>query len=230
MSLGYVTKARIFPTVIMAPPVLCAINVVLGAHAPFWLSAPSYLALFSKTTVASAVVYLLSQINRFIGAEVVERVVTKKRGDFPTTHLLFPRNEGLSAAMRNAISKKAEQLFSVALPAQVSPETELEIRRTIADLVARMRGQTRRHKLLLQHNIEYGFWRNLIGAAVVTFLASIACAFFHAEGLLGDTVYKMSLVYAVSSVLLMASSPFILARLSVRYAHVLFEAFLEVRG
>ena len=230
MSLGYVTKARIFPTVIMAPQVLCAINVALGAHAPFSLSSPSCLALFGKTTVASAVVYFLSQINRFIGAEVIERVVTKKRGDFLTTHLLFPGKEGLSVVMRNAISKKTEQLFGVALPTQAFSHAEPETRRTIADLVARMRGQTRRHKLLLQHNIEYGFWRNLIGAAPITFLASIACVFFHVAGLLGDTIYKMSILYAASSVLLMAASPLILGRLSVRYARTLFEAFLDVQG
>ncbi|MDA8119206.1 MAG: hypothetical protein M0Z85_03960 [Gammaproteobacteria bacterium] len=230
MSLGYVTKARIFPTVIMAPPVLCAINVALGAHAPFWLSSPSYLALFGKTTVASAVVYFLSQINRFIGAEVVERVVTKKSGDFPTTRLLFLGNEGLSIAMRNAISKKTEQLFGVALPTQVSSHAEPETGRTIADFVARMRGRTRSHKLLLQHNIEYGFWRNLIGAAPVTLLASIACVFLHRVGLLGDATYKMVLLYVGGSLLLMAGSPFILGRLSVRYAHALFEAFLDVTG
>ena len=230
MSFGYTTKARIFPTVIMAPPVLRVINVAVGAHAPFWLSSPSYLALFGKATVMAAVVYLLSQISRFIGAEVVERVVTKKGGDFPTTRLLFPGNEGLSFALRNAVSKKAEQLFGTALPTQTSPETEPETRRTIVDLVARMRGRTRNHKLLLQHNIEYGFWRNLIGAAPITFLASIACVFFHVAGLLGDTIYKMSILYAASSVLLMGASPLILGRLSVRYAHTLFEAFLDVRG
>ena len=230
MSFGYTTKARIFPTAIMAPPVLRVINVAIGAQTPFWLSSSSYLALFGKATVMAAVVYLLSQISRFIGAEVVERVVTKKGGDFPTTRLLFPGNEGLSFALRNAVSKKAEQLFGTALPTQTSSETEPETRRTIVDLVARMRGRTRNHKLLLQHNIEYGFWRNLIGAAPITFLASIACVFFHVAGLLGDTIYKMSILYAASSVLLMGASPLILGRLSVRYAHTLFEAFLDVRG
>lgn len=230
MSSGYVTKARIFPTVIMAPPMLCAINVAVGARTPFWLSSPSDLALFGKATVAAAVVYLLSQVNRFIGAEVVERIVTRRGGEFLTTCLLFPGGEGLSVTLRNAVSEKAEQLFGTALPTQTSPDAEPEIRRTIADLVARMRGQTRNHKLLIQHNTEYGFWRNLIGAAPVALIASIACVFFHRADLVGTTTYKMSLLYGASSVLLMAGSPFILGRLSVRYARTLFEAFLDVRG
>lgn len=225
----YTLKARIYPAVLSVLPLLLLSNTVFDSQIKDWLESPDYVALFGKGVLATAIVFLWAQIIRFIGAECFERWLAKDETDFPTTRLLLPSSKEISNELKNTIRDKVRKDFGAELPIDVSPETEPNVRRHIADVVRQIRGKTRSHGLLLQHNIEYGFVRNLIGASPVIIVAASCNIYLHSIGKMPDWGYKASLAYVVVATLLIISSNFILSRYGIRYARVLFQAYLEAK-
>ena len=70
-------------------------------------------------------------------------------------------------------------IFSKAL-AQAEEDNDDEERKQIINAVAQIRNNTRGNVLLLQHNIEFGFMRNLIGSSLLAFLISgFSIYYFH---------------------------------------------------
>ena len=51
---------------------------------------------------------------------------------------------------------------------------ELTCRKQVVTAVSQIRNSLRENKLLLQHNIEYGFFRNFLGGSLIAIVFSIA--------------------------------------------------------
>lgn len=227
MTSEYTLKARIFPTILAVLPTILLSNAVFDCQVKDWLNASDYSALFGKGAVDLAVVYLLAQVNRLIGAEIFQRLVSSDETNFPTTRMMLPGNQYLSDSFRSAIAAKIKKTLGLELPVVVAPYDDRAARRLIVDAVRHMREKTRGHQLLLQHNIEYGFARNLIGACPLALLAACTNIYLYQYGLLPAWGYKASIFYANASMLLMLLSPWILERYGVRYARILFQAYLD---
>jgi hypothetical protein len=168
----YFLKARLYPAILTSPPLIILINSIFSSHIGDWVNNAEYASIFGKGILAAAIVYALVALNRFIAVELFEYAISKDTLHFPTTQLLMPNSAGLSSTMREAIAQKVQNQFSMPLPTSVSTTDENITRRQIADIVGRIRERTRSHKLLLQHNIEYGFVRNLIGGYLIAALST----------------------------------------------------------
>jgi len=214
----YTLKARIFPAIITSLPLILLANSIFDSQVHQWLNSDDYTALFGKGTLATAIVFTLSQFNRFIAAEIFEQLISKDETNFPTTRLLLPNDDKLSEATRRAIGIKVRMDFGQELPSNVIPSDEPKVRRHISDIVRMMRERTRGCKLLLQHNIEYGFARNLIGACpLVVITSGVNIYLFKHQVFSSFPVwgYRASIAYLITAILMMVLSKVILDRYGI---------------
>lgn len=223
----YTLKARVFPTILTSLPLILLSNALLEYEVKDWLNSSEYAALFGRGSVSLAVVFLLAQINRFIGAEVIQRLLSGDEVNFPTTRMLLPNNPLISDALRDALLLKIKKKMGYEIPTCIDTENEPRVRRLIVDCVREMRGKTRANKLLLQHNIEYGFARNLIGGCLVALLVSILNMWLYQYELLTEIGYKISAAYCSTALIFLLISPWVLERYGIKYARLLFQAYLE---
>ena len=176
-----------------------------------------------------AVVFLLAQINRFIGAEVIQRMLSGDELNFPTTRMLMSNNPLISDELRASLLSKIKKKMGYEIPTSIDAESESSVRRLIADCVSQMREKTRGNKLLLQHNIEYGFARNLVGGCLVAALVSGLNMWLYEHQLLTELSYKISTAYCVISTITVVFSPWVLERYGIKYARLLFQTYLDTK-
>ena len=96
----------------------------------------------------------------------------------------------------------------------------------LVDCVSLIRGKVKDGRLLLQHNIEYGFVRNLIGgSAVAVFLAIFNLIVFgyFLELLLP---FYISLFLAITYLLIVMVGRKIIQSYGLRYAKILIQEYL----
>lgn len=222
----YIIKARLAPTVLAAPPLLIFFNGVINIQANQWLETETMIMFFGKGTATTAIVFLMMQVNRLIGLEIFQRFIFKDENDFPTTRWLVATNSEMSLQQRESIDSKAHRDFGVGLlPRSLGDSTD--VRRHNADLVGRIRLFVGSPPKLLQYNIEYGFFRNLIGATLTVLIASLANIYLYIKNLLPEWAFHLSIIYLIIVAALLCLTPFIIKRLGIQYARVLFQTYLE---
>ena len=225
----YTLKARIYPTILTSLPLILLSNALLEYEVKDWLNSSEYATLFGKGSVSLAVVFLLAQINRFIGAEVIQRMLSGDELNFPTTRMLMSNNPLISDELRASLLSKIKKKMGYEIPTSIDAESESSVRRLIADCVSQMREKTRGNKLLLQHNIEYGFARNLVGGCLVAALVSGLNMWLYEHQLLTELSYKISTAYCVISTITVVFSPWVLERYGIKYARLLFQTYLDTK-
>lgn len=104
---------------------------------------------------------------------------------------------------------------------------ELKSRNQIKIAVSQIRNSLRTNKLLFQHNIEYGFFRNLLGGslfAVICSIIIIVFAILQREIALQNTGIILVFIYVVQVIL----SKVIIKKLGYYYSKTLYEQFLTL--
>lgn len=226
MTAEYTLRARLAPTILATPPLLLLGNALFDVQVSQWLDSDTMTWLFGKGAASTALVYLLMQVNRLIGLEVFQRWVSSDELNFPTTRWLVAGNAEMSESQRQSIERKVQRDFDVGLlPASMGDTPE--VRRHNADIVGRIRTLVGSPPKLLQFNIEYGFFRNLIGASVPVLGAGLANAYLYSERMMPAWAYHLSFAYAVLGGLLVCLARPIIERLGVQYARVLFQTYLD---
>lgn len=226
MTAEYTLKARLAPTALAAPPLLVLCNALFDIKASEWIDSGAMVWLFGKGTASAALVYLMMQINRLIALEIFQRWISKDELDFPTTRWLLATNNDMGEAQRESINKKIKRDFNLTLLPAIDGDT-LVVRRHNADIVGRIRAFVGSPQKLLQFNIEYGFFRNLIGASVPVLFICLANSFLYSDGLIPEWAYRLSFAYAIFSGVLICFSRPIIERLGIQYARVLFQEYLH---
>lgn len=222
----YTIKARLAPTALAAPPLLLLCNALFDLQANQWLESDMMTTLFGKGTATLALVFLMMQVNRLIGLEVFQRWVSQDELNFPTSRWLVATNTEMSPLQRQSIDKKLQHDFQIGLlPASMGDTPE--VRRHNADLVGRIRLFVGSPAKLLQYNIEYGFFRNLIGASLPVLAAGLANAYLYSEKLLPPWAFHLSLGYTVFAGLLICFARPLIERLGIQYARALFQTYLD---
>lgn len=221
----YTIKARLAPTSIAAPPILLMFNALFGQNLNSWLTSDLMILFFGKGTAIAAIVFLMMQINRIIGIELFQNLISKDELDFPTTRWLLHSNSEMSVLQRNNIDRKLRLDFKTGLLPPSMGDSK-EVRRHNADLVGRIRIFVGSPPKLLQHNIEYGFFRNLIGSSVPVIIVCAINSYLYSFDLMPQLSYNISLIYAISGGILICFSKFIIQRLGIYYARVLFHIYL----
>jgi len=226
---SYYLKARLFPTVLTSIPAIILYNKFVATLYHSNLEKIfSALPTITDITLSAAIIFLLVQINRFVSKEIFQRLFFKDEINMPTTNLLLKSNTELEDSIKTKIEDKINDRFKInLLSKEDEAQDEKRARKLIATTVSQIRNSLRDNTLLLQHNIEYGFFRNLIGGSFVAFLASIVIMVLsHA---LGDIVTRnLGITLTILYFLPILFSKIIIDRYGKYYAKILYEQFLTI--
>lgn len=178
-------------------------------------------------TIALILLYLLAQISRFLGKFIFERTHFKDELEMPTTRFMLFSDSQLSKKYKIQIRAKVKADFNIDMPNELDEEVDLiESKKIIIEAVGLIREKVKGGRLLLQHNIEYGFARNLIGGAVVSLVMSIVnIVYFYLMD--NSFIFFVSIFTAFLFLILLLSSRFILTLLGNLYAKRLFVEYLN---
>jgi hypothetical protein len=226
---SYYLKARLFPTVLTAIPAIILYNkFVATLYHDKLENIYSALPTVTDIILSSAIVFLLVQINRFISKEIFQRLYFTDEINMPTTNLLLKSNIELEMSIKQKIEDKIKSKFDINLLTSIEEAAdEPRARKLIATTVSQIRNILRENTLLLQHNIEYGFFRNLIGGSFLAFVISLIivasshCTVDIATRNLGWT---LTVIYFIPILF----SKVIINRYGKYYAKILYEQFLAI--
>lgn len=224
----YYIKARLFPTIICAIPLLTLYYFGFSEKVINFIDFLKGYKWVSDVTISIAIIYFMTQINRFISKELFQKLFFKEETNMPTTNFLLHSVTFFAESTKSRLRKKIQEQFSIELlNKNQEDENELEARKTIMDAVAQIRNSTRDNHLLLQHNIEYGFTRNLIGGCAIALLISLFNLYFFNNVVANSLAFSLSLAFGSLYLLPIILSKYLLNRYGKYYAKILFEQFLK---
>lgn len=156
----YYFKARLFPTVLTSIPVIILYNKFVSILYHDKLEKIfSLLPSVTDVILSSAIIFLLVQVNRFLSKEIFQRLYFKDEKNMPTTNMLLKSNNELEISIKQKIEDKIKTKFGIDLLSSTDESSdESRARKLITTVVSQIRNVLRDNTLLLQHNIEYGFF------------------------------------------------------------------------
>ncbi len=224
----YYIKARLFPTILTSIPILSLYYFGFSEKLiKFMIFLEGY-KWASDITLSIAIIYLLVQVNRLISKELFQNIFFKEELNMPTTNFLLNSDSSLAKSIKAQIVQKIATDFNIhLLDSNSEKENEEEARKTISSAVAQIRNVTRDNSMLLQHNIEYGFVRNLIGGSVLATIISIINIFLFQYTFPNPFAFKLNLVFVVIYILPIILGKYLINRYGKYYAKILFEQYLK---
>ncbi|WP_423997398.1 hypothetical protein [Maribacter sp. IgM3_T14_3] len=224
----YYIKARLFPTILISIPILSLYYFGFSEKLIEFMTFLEGYEWASDITLSIAIIYFLVQINRLISKELFQNIFFKEELNMPTTNFLLNSDTSLAKSIKSQIAQKIAADFNIHLLNSTSEnENEEEARKTISSAVAQVRNVTRDNSILLQHNIEYGFVRNLIGGSVLAVVISIINIFLFQYTFPNPFAFKLNLVFLSIYILPIILSKFLINRYGIYYAKILFEQYLK---
>ncbi len=217
----YGMKARVFPAVLCSIPFLIIKFILIDKYIP---TASEKVLTFTLIDVPIwlVLVYFLTQINRFVSKSFFEN-----KNDFPTQRMLMPSGKGMSQNMRSKIAERVEAEFGLPLPNLQDENADIVDTNTrIKEIVGMIINKVGRGKLLLQHNLEYGFVRNLMGGSVVASIVALADIAIFKWILPNHTALVISIILFVCYLVPIVFSRPALKSYSQEYADKLFREYL----
>ena len=175
----YTKKAIVYPAVIAAmvcsfPTLILLYNVPsIYTYVLCWWR---FLILIIPTAVIyGAIGFFLRELFRSTSKWLFQfRVFNEDETQMPTTDTLIYSEHLLSSDSINKISAKIKSDYDIYLDDEEDQKKdEQNARIKIAEAVRLIRQNTRQDKFLLRRNINYGFWRNLLGGWVWTMVVTL---------------------------------------------------------
>jgi len=156
----YGREARLYPTVLALLPAYLIMLTVFTSYD----EAAAYVKLTFGLFLTFVFIYFGTDITRNVG-KLLEMKIFGDEFYFPTTSLLLHSNTRFSQEKRQQLCNKICNEFNITFLTQ-EEETlnELEARKRVKEVTGLMRQKLGNGRLLLQYNIRYGFWRNLIAS------------------------------------------------------------------
>jgi hypothetical protein len=226
----YYFKARLFPTVLTSIPAIILYNkFVSNLYHDKLEKIFSLLPSVTDIILSSAIVFLLVQVNRFLSKEIFQRLYFKDEINMPTTNMLLKSNNELEVSIKQKIEQKIKTTFGIKLLSSTNESLdESRARNLITTVVSQIRNVLRDNSMLLQHNIEYGFFRNLIGGSFLAFTISIiilVLSYYNHDFTIRNLGWILVIVYFIPILF----SKLILNRYGKYYAKILYEQFLTTK-
>lgn len=226
---NYYIRARLFPSILTAIPLLVFLNVIVSEfYYDKLTSVFSILPILTNFGLSTALVFLMVQLNRFLAKEIFQRFYFQNELKMPTTNHLLWSDTYFEQTIKEKIHSKILSKFEIKIQNENDEQNdELKSRKQIATAVSQIRNILRENKMLLQHNIEYGFFRNLVGGSVFALIFSIAIFIFghlNINNNMKFTGIMLIFIYLIPLVL----SKLIIKRFGNYYSKILYEQFLSI--
>ena len=185
----------------------------------------------TNLTVPVICLFFLSQFGRVIGKNVFEKKYFKDEKFMPTTNFLLFSDETYSEQHKLKIREKISQDFNSKLPTKEEEEQDIANSRTIiVELMALVRGKLKENTFLLQHNIEYGAIRNLIGGSVLGLLLSLGNIIFFKYIAVNELAANISVVTLIVYGMIILLSKILIEFYGQSYAKILFREYLSLKS
>jgi len=182
----------------------------------------------ANITVPIVCLFILSQFGRMIGKNVFEKNYFKDEKFMPTTQFLLFSDSNFSEQYKSKIRNKMEVDFDIKLLSKKEEAEDIEESRTrIVETMALVRKSLHKNEFLLQHNIEYGAMRNLIGGSVIGSLICIFNIAFFRSFVLHGLAVNISIFMLVIYGTLILFSKKIISFYGQRYAKIMFSEYMS---
>ncbi|GAB0481668.1 hypothetical protein KML24007_04140 [Alistipes indistinctus] len=176
----YYIKARLFPTILTSIPLLIFVfSIIAPQYTDALNEVSNILPILTSLGISAALIFLIVLINRLLAKEIFQRYYFKEDTHLPTTSYLLWEHPFYENVVKREIREKINVRYGVVLMNEEDEKANESIsRKHIAAAVARIRNELRGNKMVLQHNIEYGFMRNLLGGCIIAIIFSITIIAF----------------------------------------------------
>lgn len=219
----YTLIARALPTIIGLLPLYVLQYVYLGDLIHF---NSLMLRILGDISLSSVIFYTFNQYFIRIPSKVFEDILFKKQLYFPTTNLLMYSDNEYSDELKNAVRKSVYQNFDIKMPGKnYEKKDEISARKRVRDVIRLMIGKVKDGYLVLQHNIEYGFVRNMWGASITGIFGSLLLMGASTQGSILAIAGKTLLCIYITYLLI---APKIVRYFGQAYAKKLIEEYYEI--
>lgn len=169
---GYSLRARLYPALLAALPVLALILTTWD---------PPKLEALWPLAASLGVPFLTSSVVRSRGKRL-ERSLLVRWGKFPTTRLLRADDSG-NSALRERRREQLAAMTGISLPSveeekRDSLNADQRYEAAVRALIARTHGDQQAHHLIGEENAAYGFRRNLLALKAVALTVLVVCIVF----------------------------------------------------
>jgi len=221
----YSRTARLFPAVICSLPFLLLKFALVDKYFNTEVIAQFWTAVISGVSVWAVAVYFLSQASRFVAKNFFE-----EKDRFPTLLMLLPSSQEISNEMREKLTLRIRDDFGLTLPTLTDEQSAPEAAKTrINEIVGMIIHKVGQGQLLLQHNAEYGFARNLIGGSVIALGASAADVLLFSFVRENPIALIIALIFMLGYLAPIVLSRWILKTYGTQYAVILFREYLGMK-
>ncbi len=224
---NYYFKARLFPTIITLIPFVFLTFSIDYTSLEGLFERIERVELISNISFTLAMLFLLTQLNRFLGKFIFEKRIFKNELEMPTTRFLLFSDDQFTNNYKLKVRDKVKEDFDYFMPTlENEKEDILNAKKQIVEAVGLIRNKVKNGRLLLQHNIEYGFMRNLIGGSVPgSIVAGINVIYFFYESMTFFAYLNIFLFVFYLTLFLLSKN--IINTLGNQYAKVLFQEYFE---
>lgn len=164
-------RARVFPAALGVIPFALALK--------FITIEPMILKVATVGVFSAALIYIATHFIIRIPAKMFEDWLFSNGLNMPTTDFLLYKNSEYSDQFKDNIRSQIIRDFSINLSSRKDEaEDEDMARRKIKDATKLMISKVKGGYLLLKHNYEYGFARNLWASSIIGIIGSLSLLFF----------------------------------------------------
>jgi hypothetical protein len=223
----YIVFARLLPVILTSTPFFVLYYFLLRTTIGDFISELVRFQWISDVGFTLAVIFLLMQIGRFISKELFEKRMFSGGLNFPTTNYLLHSDPQFSADYTKKIHDKIYGDFQIFIPSfEEESVYELDSRKKIVEAMSLIRVRVGKGNLVNQHNLEYGFIRNLMGGAIVAFLMSVANIIVFEWISFNQTALVVSCFAAFIYLCLLISGKWLINSFASDYAKILIQEYM----
>lgn len=226
----YYIKARLLPAILTSVPLISFYYYILKPLIGNNLNEIiPLIPHFGDISITIASMLFLIQVNRFLSKEFLQRYYFNDELKMPTTEFLLHNNLEYSDDFKTTMREKIFDKYKIRLSDVTEERADEQIaRKKINEAVGLIRVTLQGNEMLLNHNIEYGSLRNLLGGCFHAILFSISLIVFkYYEPTKPPNLSYPIVLFAIYSLLLIPSK-WLMKRYGDNYAKILFQEFLHI--
>lgn len=225
-SQSYTLIALVIPAILSSIPLLLFYFLYADTSVKSLFANILAIKIASDISITVIIIYFFSQLCRFFSKEIFQKRYFKEELYMPTTDCLLCKTSIYSQQYRELIVKKIKDDFKIHLHTKdQEAQDENEARKIIVDAVSQIRRVVGKGNLLLKHNIEYGFMRNLIGGSVIAVpLSLFDCVFFYFQKNIIASILSLILFFIYLTLIVFSRA--IMDSYGFAYARVLIQEFM----
>lgn len=177
----YDLYARILPALLTVIPLILFHHFYINSELSGFLNSMAAIRWVSELSMPIVFILFFAFTNRTLSKMVIENKNFQGEMKLPTTNILLFSTGYYSDHYLNKIHSKINNDFKIELLSKVEEtKDEQEARKKIVEAVSQIIEKVKNGRLVLQRNIDYGFFRNLTGGSMfAAFFSLLSMSFFY---------------------------------------------------